>query len=136
MRQGIKVTFHPLKRIIGINTARTVIIKVAIHVSQEKNKTKQNKKQLYTFKAKQQNHFAASLEEKKQKEIPQLSFYVVVIVLVCLFVLVFLGPHWWHVEIPRLGIKSALKLMATATATQDPNLVWKLHCSSQQQLTF
>ena len=102
----------------------------------KKNKTKQKKNPALHIKSKAAKPFCCILGRKKQKEIPQLSFYVVVIVLVCLFVLVFLGPHWWHVEIPRLGIKSALKLMATATATQDPNLVWKLHCSSQQQLTF
>ena len=106
MRQGIKVTFHPLKRIIGMNTARTVIIKVAIHVSQGEKKKK--KKAALHIQSKAAKPFCCILGRKKQKEIPQLSFYVVVIVLVCLFVLAFLGPHWWHVEIPRLGIKSAL----------------------------
>ena len=27
---------------------------------------------------------------------------------VCLFVLIFLGPHLWHVEVPRLGAESEL----------------------------
>ena len=33
-----------------------------------------------------------------------------------------LGPHPWHLEVPRLGIQSELWLLAstTATATLDP----------------
>ena len=35
---------------------------------------------------------------------------------------VFLGPNPQHMEVPRLGVKSKVKLLAytTATATQDP----------------
>ena len=29
----------------------------------------------------------------------------------------FLGPHLWHMEVPRLGVKSELQLPAYATAT-------------------
>ena len=41
---------------------------------------------------------------------------------VCLFVFVFLGPHLRHTEVPRLGVKSELQLLAytTATATAMP----------------
>ena len=39
-----------------------------------------------------------------------------VFVVVCL-----LGPHPWHVEFPRLGVKLDLQLPATATATWDPS---------------
>ena len=37
-------------------------------------------------------------------------------------ILVFLGPHLWHMEVPKLGIESELQLpaYATAIATQDP----------------
>ena len=47
----------------------------------------------------------------------------------------FLGPHLWHVEIPRLGVESELKLPAytTATATPDPSCLCDLHHSSQQR---
>ena len=33
-----------------------------------------------------------------------------------------LGPHLWHMEVPRLGVESELQLPAytTATAMQDP----------------
>ena len=50
----------------------------------------------------------------------------------CCFV--FLGPHPWHMEVPRLGIKSELQLPActTATAMQDPSCVCNLHHSSWQ----
>ena len=35
------------------------------------------------------------------------------------FFFCFLGPHLWHKEIPRLGVKSKLQLLATATVTAD-----------------
>ena len=43
-----------------------------------------------------------------------------------LFCLVFLGPHLQHLEFPKLGVKSELKLPAytTATARQDLSHVW------------
>ena len=46
-----------------------------------------------------------------------------------------LGPHLWHIEVPRLGVESELKLPgadATATATLDLSRVCDLHHSSQQ----
>ena len=38
---------------------------------------------------------------------------------------VFLGLNPWHMEVPRLGVKSKLQLpaYATATGTQDPSRV-------------
>ena len=44
----------------------------------------------------------------------------------------FLGPHPWHMEAPRLGVHSELQLpaYATATATPDPSRIWDLHHSS------
>ena len=54
------------------------------------------------------------------------------------FILIFwfLGPHSWHMEVSRLGVKSELQLLAypTATATQDPSGIFNLHLSSQQCL--
>ena len=46
----------------------------------------------------------------------------------------FLGPHPWHMEIPRLGIKLELQLLAyvTATATWDLSCVCNLHHSPRQ----
>ena len=46
-----------------------------------------------------------------------------------------LGPHSWHVEVPRLGVKSELQLLTydTTTATQDPSRVFNLHHSSWQR---
>ena len=29
----------------------------------------------------------------------------------------FLGPHWWHMEVPRLGVKLEIQLLAYTTAT-------------------
>ena len=49
----------------------------------------------------------------------------------------FLGPHLWHMEVPRLGVELELQLPAYATAiateTQDLSPVCDLHHSSQQR---
>ena len=52
-----------------------------------------------------------------------------------LFIFGFLGPHLWHMEVPRLGVESKLQLPSniTATAKPDLSLVWDLHHSSQQR---
>ena len=49
------------------------------------------------------------------------------------FFFVFLGPHLWHMEVPRLGVKSELQLLtyAIATAMQNLSHVCDLHHSSQ-----
>ena len=51
------------------------------------------------------------------------------------FFFFFLGPHPWHMEVPRLGVKSELQLLAYAPATAMPDLspVFNLHRSSQQR---
>ena len=47
----------------------------------------------------------------------------------------FLGPHLWHMEVPRLGVELELHLTAntTATATPDPSHICDLCCSLQQR---
>ena len=51
-----------------------------------------------------------------------------------LFVFCFLGPYLWHMEVPRLGVKSELQLPAytIATAMQDLSCVYDLHHSPWQ----
>ena len=51
-----------------------------------------------------------------------------------LLLLVFLGLHLWHMEVPRLGVKSELQLPAytTATATWDLSHICDLHHRSRQ----
>ena len=46
----------------------------------------------------------------------------------------FLGPHQQHMEVPRLGVRSELQLLpsATAIAAWDPSHVCNLHHSSRQ----
>ena len=46
----------------------------------------------------------------------------------------FLGPYPWHMEDPRLGVKSEAQLpaYATATATWDMSHICDLHYSLQQ----
>ena len=55
------------------------------------------------------------------------SFFII------LFYFVFLGPHPWHMEIPRLGVESELQPLAytRATATRYPSHVCHLHHSSR-----
>ena len=50
------------------------------------------------------------------------------------FVCLFLVLHLWHMEFPRIGVKSELQLPAYTTATATPYLscVCKLHHSSRQ----
>jgi len=47
----------------------------------------------------------------------------------------FLGPHLWHMEVPRLGVNLELQLPAYTTATMipDPSHVYDLHHSSWQR---
>ena len=49
-------------------------------------------------------------------------------------VFAFLGLHPCHMEIPRLGVKLELQLLATAsaTATPDPSHIGNLHNGSRQ----
>ena len=53
-----------------------------------------------------------------------------------LFIILFLylGPHLWHMEVPRLGVESELQLMAyaTTTAMPDPSRICDLDYSSWQ----
>ena len=53
-------------------------------------------------------------------------------VLFC-FVFVFLGPHLWRMEVPRLGVQSELQLLfyTTATATRDLRRICDLRHSSR-----
>ena len=46
----------------------------------------------------------------------------------------FLGPHWQHMKVPRLGVELELQLLAYATATViwDPRGTCSLYCSLQQ----
>ena len=50
------------------------------------------------------------------------------------FLFLFLGPHLWHVEIPKRGVELELQLLAytTATATWYLSFIYDQHHSSQQ----
>ena len=47
----------------------------------------------------------------------------------------FLGPHPWHLEVPRLGVESELQLLvyATATVTWELSHICDLHYSLWQR---
>ena len=53
------------------------------------------------------------------------------------FFFVFLRPHPWHREVPRLGVQLELQLPAytTATATGDPSHICNLHNGNARCLT-
>ena len=61
-----------------------------------------------------------------------LLLYLFIYLFICL--LVFLGPHSQHMEVPRLGVESELHLPVhiTATATWNPSCVCNLHHSPRQ----
>ena len=58
-----------------------------------------------------------------------LSLYMYMCIYVFPFLFCFLGPHLWHMDIPRLGVKLELELpaYAAAIATRDPSRVCDLH---------
>ena len=68
---------------------------------------------------------AATLTKKLQRWKQNVNFFCVIF---------FLGPQVWHMELPRLGVKWELQLLAytTATATMDLSSICGLHHSSQQ----
>ena len=94
---------------------------------------------LFTFPCTKMPVFKISLD---MRCISPLTLFVLKIVLIILgssFIYVFvsvvyLGPHQWHMEVPRLGIESELQLLAytTATAMPDPSRLCDLHQNSQQ----
>ena len=51
-----------------------------------------------------------------------------------MFCFSFLGQHLWHIEVPSLGIKFKLQLLAysTATAMLDPSHICDLYHNLQQ----
>ena len=66
------------------------------------------------------------------------SLFFLISMIIYLFIFVFLPPHPWHMEVPRLGIEWELQLPATATvtATRDPSCICNIHHSSQQCGSF
>ena len=55
---------------------------------------------------------------------------------ICVYIYLFiLGPHLWHMEVPRLGVKSEQWLPAytTARATPHSSYIYDLHLTLQQR---
>ena len=65
------------------------------------------------------------------KMVPHLTWCVVVFAF-ARFLFCFLGPHPRHMEVPRLGVKLKLQMLAyvTATAMSDQSHICDLHHSS------
>ena len=53
------------------------------------------------------------------------------------FIFSFLGPHLWHVEVPRLGVKVELPAYTIATAMwiQAASATYAVTCSNARSLT-
>ena len=55
------------------------------------------------------------------------------------FFFFFLGPHLWHMEVPRVGVESELQLPAYATASVTLDLsctgTFTIACSNARSLT-
>ena len=60
---------------------------------------------------------------------------IFVAIIMLSLVLFFLGPHLQHMQVPRLGVESEVRLpvYTTATATPDLSHFCNLHHSSQQR---
>ena len=63
-----------------------------------------------------------------------MSLILLFVVSFFFFFFLFLGPHLWYMEVPRLGVEPELQLPAytTATVTRDLSCVCNLHHSSLQ----
>ena len=63
------------------------------------------------------------------------SFIFVSFFLFVFLFLSFLGPHLWHMKVPRLGVESELQLQTCTAATAMPDLshVCNPHHSSRQR---
>ena len=84
------------------------------------------------FFSKQSQPLNVSFRKRGCSKDMVLFIYLFIYLLTYLFI--FLGPHLWHIEVPRLGIKLELQLLAyaTAIAMPDPSHECDLHHSSQQ----
>ena len=79
--------------------------------------------------------------ERREKCLHQASVQKLLCVCVCVCVCVCARAlfraalHLWHMEVPRLGVKSEVQLLAytAASAKPDPSCVCKLHHSSRQR---
>ena len=75
------------------------------------------------------------IENANRASFQRLEWWVSCVVWsVFFFFLSFLGPHLWHMEVPRLGVQLELWLLAytTTTALRDLSCVCDLHRSSGQ----
>ena len=60
-----------------------------------------------------------------------MALHHIIYLFIHLFCFLLLGLHLWQVEVPSLGVKSELQLLAytPATATRDLSPIGDLHCS-------
>ena len=74
-------------------------------------------------------HFQVETTVKVMSLYPDKTMHLCVLYL---FIFVFLGPHPWHMEVPRLGVESELLPLAYTTAKTMLDL--KLHLRTTPQL--
>ena len=105
----------------------------AQEIAQRQNKTKQSKtKNIWEKKKKRKEK--KGLRWGCEDLVPSSASCWLIGMDEC-FLFVCLGPHPWHMEVPRLGVESELQLPAYATATATPDLscICNLHHSSSRQ---
>ena len=75
-------------------------------------------------------------DKRSQSEITEaVCWDQVVFFFIFYFYFCFLGPHLWHMDVPRLGVESDLQLPAYATSTRmwDPSCACSPQSSSWQR---
>ena len=65
---------------------------------------------------------------KAHTNINSIILFIYLFTYLFIYLFIFLGPHSWHMEVPRLGVESELQLPAYATATA----MWDLSCICNQ----
>ena len=103
-----------------------------------KNKIQSYKKSLSTKILKLEIQIILSSQTRNPATKVLISCIQTHTVKLCPFFFVFLGPHPWHMEVPRLEVKTAAaEASTTATATRDLGRIYNLRaaCSNTRSFT-
>ena len=94
-----------------------------------------NTNQMSSAGRERQSKYDDTLTAKWTQRVVKWSLWVLSIFPFSFLFFVILGPHLWHMEVPRLGVESELQLppYTTAPATWDPSHVCDLYHRSRQR---
>ena len=118
LNQCLSYTVHPVPSIWGKKKKSWVIFFPKIQI-----------KSLFTHV-----HFLSHSAYSQMQVYTVNSIFFLFLSFFFFFFFVLLGLHLWHMEVPRLGVKSELQLpvYTTATAMPGPSFICDLHHSPQQ----